>query len=57
VNRILGVNLKGGSSALAVVVALTVTCSVALELTTKELSGSFVLIAQVAFGAFVEQEK
>lgn len=44
-------------AAFAVVVTVTVTVSDALELTTNLFRGSLVLIAQLAFGALVLQEK
>jgi hypothetical protein len=55
--RSLGLKKKGGITEFAVVVTDTVTLSATLELTTNVFRGSFVLIAQLAFGALVLQEK
>jgi hypothetical protein len=55
--RSLGLKKKGGVTEFAVVVTDTVTFSATLELTTYVFRGSFVLIAQLAFGALVLQEK
>ena len=61
--RILGLNKGGGIEFAAVVFAVVVTATVtlsaalALELTTYVFRGSVVVIAQLAFGAVVLQEK
>jgi len=55
--RILRLKKKGGRIELAVVVTVAVTLSMELELTTCLFSWSVVLIAQLAFGASVLQEK